>query len=166
MMIGDVFRILYTRRLYRFNGLRAGQNWGAHTCCAGVFAFSWLSGALRVLCAGCRQALPMPILCRALCSTGRAAGQHWHWAGTERGAAKLRTGTMQATPGRAGILRRNLTALPESELAACLDLAREALEQGWISSFRCSTRPDRVDAPTLLRLRKAGCMGGAGRAKL
>ena len=49
------------------------------------------------------------------------------------------------------------TALPESELAACLDLAREALEQGWISSFRCSTRPDRVDAATLLRLRSAGC---------
>ena len=49
------------------------------------------------------------------------------------------------------------TALPESELAACLDLAREALEQGWISSFRCSTRPDRVDAPTLLRLRSAAC---------
>ena len=36
-------------------------------------------------------------------------------------------------------------------------MAREALEQGWISSFRCSTRPDRVDAPTLLRLRSAGC---------
>ena len=49
------------------------------------------------------------------------------------------------------------TALPESELAACLDLAREALELGWISSFRCSTRPDRVDALTLLRLRSAGC---------
>lgn len=49
------------------------------------------------------------------------------------------------------------TALPESELAACLEMAREALEQGWISSFRCSTRPDRVDAPTLLRLRSAGC---------
>lgn len=49
------------------------------------------------------------------------------------------------------------TALPEGELSACLDLAREAQEQGWISSFRCSTRPDRVDAPTLLRLRSAGC---------
>ena len=49
------------------------------------------------------------------------------------------------------------TALPENELAACLDMAREALEQGWISSFRCSTRPDRVDAATLLRLRGAGC---------
>ena len=49
------------------------------------------------------------------------------------------------------------TALPENELAACLDMAREALEQGWISSFRCSTRPDRVDATTLQRLRAAGC---------
>ena len=49
------------------------------------------------------------------------------------------------------------TALPEQELAACLDLASEALEKGWISSFRCSTRPDRVDAATLQRLRGAGC---------
>lgn len=49
------------------------------------------------------------------------------------------------------------TALPESELAACLEMAREALEQGWISTFRCSTRPDRVDTATLLRLRNAGC---------
>ena len=49
------------------------------------------------------------------------------------------------------------TALPENELAACLDMANEALEQGWISSFRCSTRPDRVDAPVLRRLRAAGC---------
>ena len=49
------------------------------------------------------------------------------------------------------------TALPEQELAACLDVAHEALEMGWISSFRCSTRPDRVDAATLERLRAAGC---------
>lgn len=49
------------------------------------------------------------------------------------------------------------TALPENELAACLEMAREALEQGWIRAFRCSTRPDRVDAAILLRLRSAGC---------
>lgn len=49
------------------------------------------------------------------------------------------------------------TALPQQDLADCLHMAREALEQGWISSFRCSTRPDRVDAPTLQRLREAGC---------
>lgn len=49
------------------------------------------------------------------------------------------------------------TALPEEDLSACLDLACEAQEKGWISSFRCSTRPDRVDAPILERLRAAGC---------
>ena len=49
------------------------------------------------------------------------------------------------------------TALPKEDLAACLHVAREALEQGWISSFRCSTRPDRVDAAMLERLRAAGC---------
>lgn len=49
------------------------------------------------------------------------------------------------------------TALPENDLAVCLDMAREALDMGWIASFRCSTRPDRVDARTLARLRAAGC---------
>lgn len=49
------------------------------------------------------------------------------------------------------------TALPENDLAACLHLAREAQERGWITSFRCSTRPDRVDASMLERLRAAGC---------
>ena len=49
------------------------------------------------------------------------------------------------------------TALPEHELDACLTMARVALENGWISTFRCSTRPDRVDAPMLERLRNAGC---------
>lgn len=49
------------------------------------------------------------------------------------------------------------TALPENELSACLAMAHEALEQDWISTFRCSTRPDRVDAATLERLRAAGC---------
>ena len=49
------------------------------------------------------------------------------------------------------------TALPEEDLTACLNLACEAQEKGWINSFRCSTRPDRVDAPILERLRAAGC---------
>ncbi len=49
------------------------------------------------------------------------------------------------------------TAMPEQDQNACLDLARTALERGWIRSFRCSTRPDCVDAPTLSRLREAGC---------
>ena len=49
------------------------------------------------------------------------------------------------------------TALPEDDLTACLNLAREAQQQGWIRSFRCSTRPDRVDAAVLERLSAAGC---------
>lgn len=49
------------------------------------------------------------------------------------------------------------TALPGDDLTACLNLAREAQQQGWIRSFRCSTRPDRVDAAVLERLRAAGC---------
>ena len=49
------------------------------------------------------------------------------------------------------------TALPEEDLTACLDLAWEAQKKGWIRSFRCSTRPDRVDAQILERLRAAGC---------
>lgn len=49
------------------------------------------------------------------------------------------------------------TALPEEDMAACLNLACEAQEKGWIRSFRCSTRPDRVDAPILERLRATGC---------
>lgn len=49
------------------------------------------------------------------------------------------------------------TALPEEDLSACLDLACEAQKKGWIRSFRCSTRPDRVDAAILERLRAAGC---------
>lgn len=49
------------------------------------------------------------------------------------------------------------TAMPEQDQNACLDLARMALERGWIRSFRCSTRPDCVAAPALARLRAAGC---------
>lgn len=49
------------------------------------------------------------------------------------------------------------TAMPLTEQSACLDLAQKALERGWIHSFRCSTRPDCVDAPVLARLRAAGC---------
>ena len=49
------------------------------------------------------------------------------------------------------------TAMPLPEQAACLDLAQKALERGWIHFFRCSTRPDCVDAAVLDRLRAAGC---------
>lgn len=49
------------------------------------------------------------------------------------------------------------TALPEEDMSPCLNLAYEAQKKGWIRSFRCSTRPDRVDVAILERLRAAGC---------
>lgn len=49
------------------------------------------------------------------------------------------------------------TALPEEALGACLDFAENALRAGFISAFRCSTRPDAVDGPVLERLAAAGC---------
>ena len=49
------------------------------------------------------------------------------------------------------------TALPEAALAACLDLAAGARRAGLITAFRCSTRPDAVDAAGLARLAAAGC---------
>lgn len=61
------------------------------------------------------------------------------------------------TPAELAFYGGTFTALPEHELAACLSMAREAMGRGWISTFRCSTRPDRVDAPMLERLRDAGC---------
>ena len=49
------------------------------------------------------------------------------------------------------------TALPKAALAACLRWAGKARERGWATGFRCSTRPDRVDATGLALLREAGC---------
>ena len=49
------------------------------------------------------------------------------------------------------------TSLPEEAFAACLDFAVRARREGLITSFRCSTRPDAVDARVLERLAAAGC---------
>lgn len=49
------------------------------------------------------------------------------------------------------------TALAPSALEACLDFAATLRRQGLIVSFRCSTRPDAVDAQVLRRLAEAGC---------
>lgn len=62
-----------------------------------------------------------------------------------------------AAPAELAFYGGTFTALPETELRACLDMAREALARGWIRAFRCSTRPDRVDPAILARLRDAGC---------
>lgn len=49
------------------------------------------------------------------------------------------------------------TAQPPAALRACLNLFETAYRQGLASTFRCSTRPDAVDAPRLALLRDAGC---------
>lgn len=49
------------------------------------------------------------------------------------------------------------TAQPPAALRACLNLFATARRQGLAATFRCSTRPDAVDAPRLALLRDAGC---------
>ena len=49
------------------------------------------------------------------------------------------------------------TALAPRDLDACLDMADSLRRDGCITRFRCSTRPDRLDAALLARLRRHGC---------
>lgn len=48
-------------------------------------------------------------------------------------------------------------ALPEPLWDMCLNFARESIEAGLITSFRCSTRPDSVSAPRVSEMIQAGC---------
>ncbi|MCR5813304.1 MAG: radical SAM protein [Desulfovibrio sp.] len=48
------------------------------------------------------------------------------------------------------------TALPEADFTFCLEQASSFLDQGLISGWRCSTRPDALDERRLLSLQKAG----------
>lgn len=50
------------------------------------------------------------------------------------------------------------TALPAPARAACLSLAAEALAAGQACAFRCSTRPDCLDAAIVRELRDSGCV--------
>lgn len=49
------------------------------------------------------------------------------------------------------------TALPDDELQTCLDFARTVMDAGLAATFRCSTRPDCLQAAMLERLAQAGC---------
>ena len=60
-------------------------------------------------------------------------------------------------PARLAFYGGTFTALPPEALAACLAFAERARHEGLITSFRCSTRPDAVDAGVLRRLAAAGC---------
>lgn len=60
-------------------------------------------------------------------------------------------------PAETAFYGGTFTALPPAEMAACLHFARGARNGGLVTSFRVSTRPDRVDAAVLERLRGEGC---------
>ena len=77
-------------------------------------------------------------------------------------AARANLETLAAQAGTASLPELayyggTFTALPEDELGACLDFAREARQHGLIGEWRCSTRPDCISAQVLKRLAGAGC---------
>lgn len=49
------------------------------------------------------------------------------------------------------------TALPEGEWKMCMDFIRGAIGAGLADSFRCSTRPDRLEPARLAELSASGC---------
>ncbi len=65
-------------------------------------------------------------------------------------------------PAKGGVLPElaffggTFTALPENDLAACLETAALLQREGHIASARCSTRPDALSPEMLFRLRSAG----------
>lgn len=60
-------------------------------------------------------------------------------------------------PAQLAFYGGTFTALPPEALDACLAFAGDMRAAGLVSSFRCSTRPDSVDAAVLRRLVAAGC---------
>lgn len=60
------------------------------------------------------------------------------------------------TPPHLAFYGGTFTALPDADLALCLDCARKLRELGLISGLRCSTRPDALDENRLKFLQSAG----------
>lgn len=60
-------------------------------------------------------------------------------------------------PAELAIYGGTFTAAPPEVLDTCLAFAETMRAAGLVSSFRCSTRPDSVDAEGLRRLAAAGC---------
>lgn len=75
---------------------------------------------------------------------------------TARAALDLRA-ARGLPPAELAFYGGTFTALPETERDACLKFAAAALARGRITAFRCSTRPDCLDAALLARLRQSGC---------
>lgn len=63
-----------------------------------------------------------------------------------------------AAPAQLAFYGGTFTAMPREALDLCLAFADRARRDGLAPSFRCSTRPDAVDAAVLDRLAHAGCV--------
>ena len=75
-----------------------------------------------------------------------------------RAAAGLRSRRTQGRPpAELAFYGGTFTALAPRDLDACLDMADSLRRDGCITRFRCSTRPDCLDAALLARLRRHGC---------
>lgn len=68
-----------------------------------------------------------------------------------------RRAALGLAPAELAFYGGTFTALPREALDRCLAFAARARGDGLIPSFRCSTRPDAVDAAVLDRLAHAGC---------
>ncbi|MCR5562074.1 MAG: radical SAM protein [Desulfovibrio sp.] len=60
-------------------------------------------------------------------------------------------------PAELAFFGGTFTALPRDEFAQCLAFAKSCRQNGLITAFRCSTRPDRMDETILDELSLAGC---------
>ena len=76
--------------------------------------------------------------------------------GKVRAALELRA-ARGLPPAELAFYGGTFTALPDAEREVCLKFAAAALARGHIVGFRCSTRPDCLDAGAMSRLRQAGC---------
>lgn len=98
------------------------------------------------------------VFCRQDAQTGIVAGSGDVLAGgLARARAELRRRAQKGlAPAELAFYGGTFTAIPGHALDICLDFARNARAEGLISSFRCSTRPDCLDAAIIDRLMESG----------
>lgn len=99
------------------------------------------------------------LFCAQDIQTGKQAAsgkdlEHLLFAGRRALEQRAATGLL---PAQLAFYGGTFTALEPALLDLCLDFVASVRREGLISSFRCSTRPDAVDAPRLERLVQAGC---------
>lgn len=98
------------------------------------------------------------IFCAQDIQTGRGglSARTGHVLDEARAALELRA-ARGLPPAELAFYGGTFTALPDAEREACLGFAADALARGRIIGFRCSTRPDCLDAHITARMREAGC---------